>query len=371
MSSRIGGFKAQEVSTPKGSPAKQPQTPAEKSSSGWSTSNKPRREVTGRGPALSAPLPPPTRRVLRAGQSGDDVKAMQRQLGLAQTGTFDAPTLRAVKDFQAKQGLTVDGLVGPKTLAALSAASQPQQPTVTAPRSPEPPETETETDTEPVRAPQVADTAVSEAALGDAAARLTLAKQIVKPLGSATQADVDAVVGEVSQMPLSELRDLQKAGIHFVACRDSVADAYPYLEKEHPRGWPPGRGWRDVPGAYMPNEKSVVVATRDSAGGREVFPTGDKHGSASLAWHEGGHALDAARGYPSLHDAAFTAAYQSDLAGAHLGDYYTQGGDAGPSEAYAESHALYLSGDKSGEGARAFPQMMEYWRNKYAAGAPS
>lgn len=386
MSTRIGGFKAQEVSTPKGTPAKSPETAAEKSSSGWSTSNKARREVTGRGPALNVPQPAPEQRLLRAGQSGEDVRAMQKQLGITASGTFDAPTLRAVKDFQATHNLKVDGLVGPKTMAALAAASRPQTPQVPT-RAPQiavqQPQPQTHVTTParletPPEKPTVSVAAsttshgVSDAALGDPAARLAMARQITKPLGSATQADVDAVVSEVSRMPLSELRDLQKAGINFVACRDSVADAYPYLAKEHPRGWPPGKGWTDVPGAYMPNEKSVVVATRDApGGGRMVFPSGDKHGSASLAWHEGGHAVDAARKYPSLHDAAFQTAYQADLASAHLGAYYTQGGDAGPSEAYAESHALYLSGDPTGEGARAFPKMMDYWKNKYAAGAPS
>jgi hypothetical protein len=324
---------------------------------------------------------------MRAGQSGDDVKTMQRQLGIAQTGTFDAPTLRAVKDFQAKNGLQVDGLVGPKTQLALAGGSKPQTPvrTPTAETTPQPqtpaaetaPQTPVEVDAPPepevtTTPAEVADASVNAAALGDPAARLALARQIVKPMGSATQADVDAVVSEVAKMPLSEMQDLQKAKINFVACRDSVADAYPYLEKEHPRGWPPGRGWKDVPGAYMPAEKSVVVATRDSpAGGREVFPSGDKHGSASLAMHEGGHAVDAARSYPSLNDKDFQAAYKADLASGHLGEYYTQSGDAGPSEAFAESHALFLSGDKNGEGARAFPKMMDYWNTKYSAGAPS
>ncbi len=322
---------------------------------------------------------------MRAGQSGEDVKTMQRQLGIAQTGTFDAPTLRAVKDFQAKHGLQVDGLVGPKTQAALAGGSKPavQTPIAQTPvRTPAAettpqPQTPVEVDVPPepevtTTPAGVADASVNTAALGDPAARLALARQIVKPMGSATQADVDAVVSEVAKMPLSEMQDLQKAKINFVACRDSVADAYPYLEKEHPRGWPPGRGWKDVPGAYMPAEKSVVVATRDNpAGGREVFPSGDKHGSASLAMHEGGHALDAARSYPSLNDKDFQSAYKADLASGHLGAYYTQSGEAGPSEAFAESHALFLSGDKSGEGARAFPKMMEYWNTRYSAGAPS
>lgn len=398
MSSRISGFKAQDVSTPRGTPAK-PSAPTSKpaANDGWAAGAKPRREVTGRGVALNVPQPAPEQRLLRAGLSGNDVKAMQEKLGIAATGTFDAATLRAVKDFQSKHGLQVDGLVGPKTLAALANAARPQAPQkpgevrtpekpqtpveVRTPEKPQTPHVHVDSDNHgpsvtpsrpSVTTPTSTRGGVSEAALGDPAARLALARELVKPMGSATQADVDAVVAEAATMPLSELQDLKRARINFVACRDSVADAYPRLLSEHPRGWPPGRGWADVPGAYMPTERSVVVATRQGPdGGRQVFPSGDKHGSASLALHEGGHAVDAARGYASINDPDFQRAYQADLAAGRLGAYYTQGGDAGASEGYAESHALFLTGDPNGEGARAFPKMMEYWATRSAAGAPS
>jgi peptidoglycan hydrolase-like protein with peptidoglycan-binding domain len=59
------------------------------------------------------------------GDRGDEVVALQRALrgaGVykgAINGTFDQATLHAVKSFQDARGLTVDGLVGPKTLKAL------------------------------------------------------------------------------------------------------------------------------------------------------------------------------------------------------------------------------------------------------------
>src|SRR5438034_9228331 len=44
------------------------------------------------------------------------------------TGTFDATTQQAVKDFQQGAGLTVDGIVGPQTWQALPA--DPNTPTL-------------------------------------------------------------------------------------------------------------------------------------------------------------------------------------------------------------------------------------------------
>lgn len=59
---------------------------------------------------------PPT---LRKGSKGEWVKKMQKVLGTTPDGDFGPGTERAVKAWQAKNGLTADGIVGPKTLAAM------------------------------------------------------------------------------------------------------------------------------------------------------------------------------------------------------------------------------------------------------------
>ncbi|HEY1883251.1 MAG TPA: peptidoglycan-binding protein [Candidatus Cybelea sp.] len=61
------------------------------------------------------------------GSTGDDVKRLQRVLARHLlwnpfgpiTGSFDASLETAVKSFQQSNGLTVDGIVGPQTWAAL------------------------------------------------------------------------------------------------------------------------------------------------------------------------------------------------------------------------------------------------------------
>lgn len=79
------------------------------------------------GGSKPAPSKPSTT-VLRYGSTGARVKALQTGLrrvfpsyGPAKVdGSFGPATLRAVKDFQRRSRLTADGVVGPKTQAALA-----------------------------------------------------------------------------------------------------------------------------------------------------------------------------------------------------------------------------------------------------------
>ena len=59
------------------------------------------------------------RRTLRRGDSGELVKIVQQKCRVTPDGTFDAGTEATVREFQRKQGLVPDGIVGPKTWAAL------------------------------------------------------------------------------------------------------------------------------------------------------------------------------------------------------------------------------------------------------------
>ncbi|MEA5521301.1 peptidoglycan-binding protein [Limnoraphis robusta] len=69
-----------------------------------------------------------TTTILRRGSQGQAVKNIQAQLNifgakLVIDGIFGAATEAAVKEFQKRSGLTVDGIVGTKTLNALSQAT--------------------------------------------------------------------------------------------------------------------------------------------------------------------------------------------------------------------------------------------------------
>ena len=75
---------------------------------------------------------------LRLGSSGDDVLELQKKLNqtnygynLDEDGSFGEKTLAAVKDYQQRSGLDVDGVVGTNTWGALTKANTPAATTPT------------------------------------------------------------------------------------------------------------------------------------------------------------------------------------------------------------------------------------------------
>lgn len=60
---------------------------------------------------------------LKKGSRGQEVKTLQQKLHLIDDGIFGVLTEEAVKEFQKANGLTADGIVGPKTWAALGFSS--------------------------------------------------------------------------------------------------------------------------------------------------------------------------------------------------------------------------------------------------------
>ena len=72
------------------------------------------------------PINASSNRILRLGDRGEQVSALQESLAVAgfssgATGIFDEATQNAVRRFQQAKGLTVDGVVGPQTIALLPA----------------------------------------------------------------------------------------------------------------------------------------------------------------------------------------------------------------------------------------------------------
>lgn len=77
------------------------------------------------GPSAPSPAPSTSRPTLREGAKGEDVKALQQRLKSlgfdpgAADGDFGGRTSSAVRSFQHAAGLGADGVVGPRTWAAL------------------------------------------------------------------------------------------------------------------------------------------------------------------------------------------------------------------------------------------------------------
>ncbi len=57
--------------------------------------------------------------ILKLGSRGENVKILQRFLGLKDDGSFGPKTEASVKMWQSENGLTSDGIVGPKTWSAM------------------------------------------------------------------------------------------------------------------------------------------------------------------------------------------------------------------------------------------------------------
>lgn len=76
-------------------------------------------EVGAYTAAAAPPVPKPQPRLLMDGLRGEDVTELQRTLGIEADGVFGKDTETAVKLFQWRKHLTADGIVGPRTRAAL------------------------------------------------------------------------------------------------------------------------------------------------------------------------------------------------------------------------------------------------------------
>jgi murein DD-endopeptidase MepM/ murein hydrolase activator NlpD len=70
-------------------------------------------------PAPAKPAPAVARREIKIGSKGDAVKMLQKKLGLTVDGVFGKATKAAVVKFQKKHDLLADGIVGAKTWAKL------------------------------------------------------------------------------------------------------------------------------------------------------------------------------------------------------------------------------------------------------------
>jgi peptidoglycan hydrolase-like protein with peptidoglycan-binding domain len=57
--------------------------------------------------------------LLKEGTRGEAVKQLQEKLGVRADGQFGSGTEKALRDYQAKNGLVADGMAGPATLAQM------------------------------------------------------------------------------------------------------------------------------------------------------------------------------------------------------------------------------------------------------------
>ena len=109
----------------------------------------------------------------------------------------------------------------------------------------------------------------------------------------------------------------------------SITDFKPELRGQQPRGWTTG-SMDDVPAAYVPSTRHIIVGGGHGLGSA----------STSTAAHESGHAVDHALGYAST-QAEFRALH-ADALSQGVRPYYSQAGEAGLSEMFAETFAAWV-----------------------------
>ena len=64
--------------------------------------------------------------LLKNGSTGDDVKKLQEKLGLKADGSFGPGTEKAVKEWQSKNSLTADGVIGDKSWSKIFGEAKPE-----------------------------------------------------------------------------------------------------------------------------------------------------------------------------------------------------------------------------------------------------
>ena len=205
--------------------------------------------------------------------------------------------------------------------------------------------------------------AASEEAMTEAprtaAEKLDRARRLVVIGGSGRPEDLEAVAREAARLPAFVMKRFEKKKVRIIACRESVTDFEKDLRGVTPRGWEAtGKTWDDVPGAYFPTRKRVIIATIAGTSGR-VVPTREtlKHGSENLLVHESLHGFDWVGKHKVLKDPRFVNARTGDLP--KLGPYEKQDGIPGLEETFAESGARFVANPIGLQ--QAWPKLHAYW----------
>jgi hypothetical protein len=188
-------------------------------------------------------------------------------------------------------------------------------------------------------------------------AKTALIDAVLKVKGSADAADGALVRKELELLPVAVLQAFKDRGASVVVCRDSVVDYKTDKKDEHPRGWPAGKTWADVPAGRFGNEIVVAVVGHGTAAGAHVPRAGEGHGSASAVIHEMFHIIDGDGAGSRSKGEDFLKAREADKDA--LSNYQKQPGSAGERETYAESAARYYSGDP--KSAEKTPHLHAYW----------
>lgn len=205
--------------------------------------------------------------------------------------------------------------------------------------------------------------------VGDAAGqRLDLARSLVRTGGHGTAADAEVVAQHLAaKMSLSELQRIRSLGIHVTVARESIADYLTKYRDAQPRGYSTSSTFSIVPAATDSESgfKEVVIAMHTGSYGERELPGVAQTSSIDAVIHEIVHALNHQEGSSAglvSDTVAFRRAYDQDAGKGPLAEPYYHQLDAaeGRDEAFAESHAQYVSDPNKMK--LQYPNLYAYWQ---------
>lgn len=149
----------------------------------------------------------------------------------------------------------------------------------------------------------------------------------------------------LTRLPLQVLQVLKSSGVT-IKVAANIPEARPDLANQRPRGWPPGSTFHQPAAVHDSNTREIVIT---------------RNAQAEVLFHEIGHALDRAAGSPCSHGSSFMRMYNADKPTLQADGltYLLQDGEAGPEEAYADSHAWFQ--EKQSSKQWRYPNLHAYW----------
>lgn len=188
----------------------------------------------------------------------------------------------------------------------------------------------------------------------------------VRIVGAPSFGGLEQVLDRLENVPQKTIQLTDQLGDRGALFQGKLTDVWGYrsLRGVHPRGWPDGATWDQVPGAG--GEHGFAAAAEKDDPGKA-----DGHGSTSLSLHEYGHTVDAALSTNARYvhasdsrtwrDGAWREVRHRQAPGAYLKDY--------SEEWFAESFARYTKSPQSSAAlARWYPQTYAWFHTN--AGTP-
>ena len=167
--------------------------------------------------------------------------------------------------------------------------------------------------------------------------------------------EVKKLVSQLNVYPTNILTSLKNEGLKEIEIANLTT---PFmagnedLKGVQPRNWPQGSTWEEVPGAYNPNNKTVVAGAAA------------KHGSEALLIHETGHAVGDLLGFNNSSEVKSAHKRLFEKLNPYLKGEGGPGNEGGRQEMFAEALAVLLEDGESAAIQKFDAEFVGFLKNK-------